>query len=129
MATTLSCVISRKVWFWPTCGLPWWSTLMSSIFRAAEIGQPGGRGERKARELGMRGVDDVRSEFDRVLGGRAGAGRVAGQRVDHPDLDGVGGAGCPCGHRSEQRDRQNAQCFHAILPMVGGMTSRFLRPY
>src|SRR5207244_9679791 len=33
-------------------------------FRAAEIGQSGGRGERKARELGMRGVDDVRSELD-----------------------------------------------------------------
>ena len=36
---------------------------------------------------------------------------------------------CEQAKQPNSRDRQNAQCFHAILPMVGGMTRRFLRPY
>src|SRR5262249_37932066 len=36
----LSCVISRSVWFWPTWGLPWWSTLISSIFAPPRLGRP-----------------------------------------------------------------------------------------
>jgi hypothetical protein len=73
----------------------------------------------------MRGVDDLCSELDRILRRRAGAGGIAGERVDHPDLDRIGGASHPRGHRREQRDRQNAQSFHAILPSSAALRAAF----
>ena len=59
-------------------------------FCATEIGEPRGRGERKTLQLGMRGIDDLCSKLDRILGGRAGAGGVAGEWIDDPDLDRIG---------------------------------------
>jgi len=47
------------------------------------------------------------------------------RRIDHPDLDRIGGAGHPCGRRREQRHRQNAQCLHAILPSSAAVRAAF----
>src|SRR5262249_50707204 len=84
--------------------------------RSAEIGQAGGRRERKLRQLGVRIVDDFGSELDRILGGSAGARGVARERIDHADPHVVGAMG---GHRrqqSEQQWRQQTHWIHVFLP-------------
>ena len=58
--------------------------------RTAEIGKPGGLCERQTFEFGMRVVDDLDSQLDRILGGISGRRCVAGERIDHTDLDVVG---------------------------------------
>src|SRR5258707_8554767 len=62
-----------------------YTTLFRSIDQrdlgAAEIGQPGGRGERQA-EPGMDAVDDLDAELDGVLGRLSGARGVAAQGIE-----------------------------------------------
>ena len=58
---------------------------------AAEIGQPGRRAERQVFQFGMRGVDDFGAELDGVFRRLSGARRVAGERINDADLDGLGG--------------------------------------
>jgi len=86
-------------------------------FCAAEIGEPRGRGERKTLQLGMPGIDDLCSKLDGILGGRAGAGGVAGERIDDPDLDRIGGTRRERGRCGKLCGRQDAECFHGILPV------------
>ena len=52
---------------------------------SAEIRQARGRSERKSGQLRVRVVDDFGPQLDPILGGSAGARRVAGEGVDHAD--------------------------------------------
>ena len=97
---------------------------------AAEIGQAGGRGERQPLELGMRAVDDLGAELDGVLGRLAGARGIAGQRIDHADLD-VGRLGRDrhhdgdCGSNAAAA-KPHIALFISLLPgrPAGAMTGR-----
>src|ERR1700728_1790503 len=63
----------------------------------------------------MRGVDDVGGHVDRVFRRLSGARGIAGKRIDHPDLDGIGRL-----RRNADGGRKHygndAPCFHLILP-------------
>ena len=65
-------------------------------FCAAQIRQAGTCSKWKACQLGMRAVDDLRSELDRILGRGAGTRGIAGQGIDNADLDRIGGARGTC---------------------------------
>jgi hypothetical protein len=71
---------------------------------AAEIGQAGARGQRQVAELRMRVIDDIGRHFDRRFGCLAGGGGIAGERHQHADFHGVGGAQ----RRGAERDRSHA---------------------
>src|SRR3979411_2733755 len=105
-AATFSSVMSRSVWFWPAAGVPWLSAKMSAILAPFSAGLPARQaaalGQRHdLRQVGVAVVDDIDADFHRHPGIFAGARRVAAQRVDGADLDGVLGAGC--GRPSQNR--------------------------
>ena len=59
---------------------------------AAQIGQARGGGERQIAELGVRIVDDIERDLDRRFRGLTSGGGIAGERQQHADFHGVGGA-------------------------------------
>ncbi len=87
MATTWSCEMSRSVSLCAVAGLPWWSAKTTSTLRPPRPGRPDVGGERDGGELGMRVVDDLHPDLDRLLHLGAGGGDGAAQRVGGADAD------------------------------------------
>jgi hypothetical protein len=54
----------------------------------------------------MRVVDDLGSELDRILGRGAGTRGIAGEGIDHADLDRIGAVRGTCEAWSQQPRRQ-----------------------
>ena len=92
--------------------------------RATQIGKPRGLGERQPFEFGMRVVDDLDSELDRILGGISGRRCVAGERIDHTDLDGVSRLRRKDEGRREQRGGGQNVTPHNILPKISRREAR-----
>ncbi len=78
---------------------------------AAEIRQAGGRAERQIFQVGMGVVDDVGAEMHGVARRLSGARGIAGQRIDHADLD-------VCGvrrHRGGQYGGEGVACYAGLF--------------
>src|SRR5262245_10480157 len=83
----------------------------------AEIGQSRGRSKRSRFEFGMRRINNLGTEFNRVLGRLACACRVARERINDTDLH----IGCMSrkadGRCHEQSSYDPAHPCHWILPV------------
>src|SRR5215472_709538 len=84
---------------------------------AAQSGQAGGGGERQALQFGMRVVDDVDAEMDGVARRLSGARGIAGQRIDYPDLDRVGGVSGAGKNSGQNGDNAARGSVHGFLPL------------
>ena len=89
MACTFSSVMRRSAWFWPAAGVPWLSAKMTSSLAPPSPGQALAVGQRKVLQVGVAVVDEVDGQLDGGLGEVAGTRRVAAQRIDRADLDGL----------------------------------------